>query len=125
MMIETYDIQKRYCSLAMAVAIVGALIFIAVDAKPIAKGLVLGTLFSIINFIIMAATLPMRLDKSRQKTFMINIGGIGSRYLLLGIPLLIAINMDAVNFFSTAAGLFMVQGVLVGHHFAKLFLGRD
>ena len=110
MMNETYEVQKRYCSLAMAVAIVGALIFIAVDFKPIAKGLVLGTLFSIINFIMMAATLPMRLDKSRQKTFMINIGGIGSRYLLLGIPLLIAVKMDAVNFFSTAAGLFMVQG---------------
>lgn len=122
---DTQDIQKRYCSLAMAVAIVGALLFLAMDAKPVAKGLVLGTLFSILNFLMMAASLPMRLDKSRRQTFFIGLGSIGSRYLLLGIPLLIAVKVDAINFFSTAAGLFMVQGVLMGDHFTKMVFKRE
>jgi hypothetical protein len=121
---DTRDIQKRYCSLALAMAIIAALLFLAMDAKPIAKGVVLGTLFSIINFILMAAILPLRLDKSRRQTFLIGLGSIGSRYLLLAVPLLIALKLDAIDFYSTAAGLFMVQVVLLGDHFTKMFFRR-
>lgn len=125
MIADTKEVQKRYCSRAMAVAILVALVFLAMDAKPIAKGLVLGTLFSVINFVLMAMVLPMRLDKSRRRSILINLGSIGSRYILLAVPLVIAIHMDAVNFIAAAAGLFTVQAVLVGEHFTKMVFRRD
>jgi len=109
----------------MALAIAGALLLLVLDAKPMAKGLVLGTLFSILNFIMMATLLPMRLDRSRRQTFLVGLGGIGFRYVLLAIPLLIAVNVEAINFYSTAAGLFMVQGVLMGDHFTRIIFNKE
>jgi len=122
---DIQDLQKRYCSIAMALAIVGALLLLALDAKPMAKGLVLGTLFSILNFIMMATLLPMRLDKGRRQTFLVGLGGIGFRYVLLAVPLLISAKLDTINFYSTAAGLFMVQGVLMGDHFTRIIFNKE
>jgi len=109
----------------MALAIIAALVFLAIGAKPVAKGLVLGTLFSVFNFVVMAMLLPLRLDKSRRQSVLINLGSIGSRYILLAVPLVIAIQMDAVNFIAAATGLFMVQAVLLGEHFTKMVFRRD
>ena len=125
MMTDTKEIQKKYCSRAMALAIIAALVFLAIGAKPVAKGLVLGTLFSVFNFVVMAMLLPLRLDKSRRQSVLINLGSIGSRYILLAVPLVIAIQMDAVNFIAAATGLFMVQAVLLGEHFTKMVFRRD
>ena len=124
-MTELQDVQKKYCSRAMAVAVISALVFVALDDKAIAKGLVLGSLFSVINFILMAMTLPMRLDKNRRQTFLISFSSIASRYVLLAIPLVIAAQADAINFIGTAVGLFMVQAVLVGEHFTKMVFRRN
>lgn len=109
----------------MALAIIAALILLAIGAKPVAKGVVLGTLFSIINFIIMAMVLPMRLDKGRRQTLLFHLGSIGSRYVLMAVPLVIAIYLDAVDFIGAAAGLFAVQTVLLGEHFTKMVLRRN
>ena len=45
------ETQKRYGTRAMILAICVALIAIVFGYRPFGKGLVLGTLFSIINFI--------------------------------------------------------------------------
>lgn len=117
---EIRKVQNQYGSQALIAAIVIAIVFIAFDKKPIAKGLILGTLFSIFNFVAMAQMLPMRLGKEKRKTFWASFGGIWFRYLLMGVPIFVALKFESYNFFSTAAGLFMVQGIIVAHHLGKM-----
>ena len=70
------------------------------------KGLVLGAVFSIVNFIVMGEALPMRIGKSRKKTIVISAGSIFVRYFLLTIPLVLAINFEQFNLFSVIIGIF-------------------
>ena len=109
--------QKKYCSTAIAVAIFVGLIFILADQKPIGKALVLGTLFSIVNFILMGETLPLRIGKSKSKTFMLALGSIYFRYIILAIPLIMAIKFDQLNLFAAIFGIFLVQIVILVDHF--------
>lgn len=101
-------------------AISAALIFVVFGNKPVAKGLILGTLFSIINFVLMAQTLPVQLNKNKGKTFMVCLGSIWMRYLLLVVPLLAAVHFEALNIFGTAAGIFMIQLVILARHCGRM-----
>jgi hypothetical protein len=109
--------QKKYCSAAIAVAIFVGLIFILADQRPIGKALILGTLFSIVNFILMGETLPLRIGKSKSKTFMLALGSIYFRYIILAIPLIMAIKFDQLNLFAAIFGIFLVQIVILVDHF--------
>jgi hypothetical protein len=110
------QIQKKYCSTAITVAIFGGLIFILAGQKPIGKGLVLGSVFSIVNFILMGETLPLRIGKSKGKNFMLALGSIYFRYIILAIPLIMAIKFDQLNLFAAIVGIFLVQIVILGDH---------
>ena len=106
-------IQKTYCSQAMVAAIILAVVAILLGVKPIGKGLILGTLFSILNFVLMAHMLHLRLKETRRKSIM---GAFGSMWIclaLLAVPLLIALKFEEINFFATATGLFMIQVIIV------------
>jgi hypothetical protein len=111
---ELNQIQKEYCSQAMMLAIGAAMIFLVAGAKPISKGLILGTLFSILNFVLIAQSLPSRLDKGRGKTFMICLSSVWLRYAVLAVPLIVAAKFEIFNFFAAAAGVLMVQMVILG-----------
>jgi len=117
---EVRQTQKEYCSQAMLLAIGAALVFLVIGAKPISKGLVLGTLFSILNFILIAQGLPFHLNKGRSKTVLICLGSIWLRYALLAVPLILAAKYDIFNFFAAAVGIFMVQVVILGHQLGRL-----
>jgi hypothetical protein len=119
-MIELKQTQKEYCSQAMMLAIVAALIFLAAGAKPISKGLVLGTLFSILNFILIAQSLPSRLDKGRGKTFIICLGSVWLRYVVLAVPLIMAAKYEGFNFIAAAVGILMVQVVILGRQLGRM-----
>ena len=99
----------------MSAAIVLALLFMTFGAKPLGKGLVLGTLFSILNFILMAHMLPLRMQATRRRSIAGALGSIWVRLALLAVPLFIGVKYEAVNFFAVAAGLFMVQIIIVLH----------
>ena len=101
--------QKKYCQRAITAAIFAGLLFILAGLEPIGKGLILGTIFSIINFIIMGEMLPMKIGKSKNKTYLFSLMSIFSRYILLAIPLLIAVKFDQYNLISVVFGIFMVQ----------------
>ena len=117
--------QKKYCSTAMTMAIVSGLIFILAGQKPIGKGLVLGTVFSIVNFILMGETLPHRIAKSKGKAFVLALGSIYFRYIILAIPLVIAIKFDQLSLFAAIVGIFLVQIVILGDHlYQYIFLAR-
>lgn len=118
MMERIKDIQKKYCSRALMIAIAGAVVFILFGEKAIGKGLVLGTLFSIINFLIMAQTIPMRLANAQSKgrANALAFLSIFLRFPILAIPLVISLKMDAVDFIGVAIGLFMIQLTILFHH---------
>ena len=101
--------QKKYCSRAITAAIFAGLLFILAGQEPIGKGLILGTIFSIINFIIMGEMLPLKIGKSKNKTYFLSLVSIFSRYIFLAIPLLIAVKFDQYNLIAVVFGIFMVQ----------------
>ena len=122
MMGSVKETQKKYCSLAMSAAILIGLVMILAGQKPVGKGLILGTLFSVVNFILMGETLPVKIGKSRPKTFFFSLGSILFRYFLMAIPLFLAIKMDQFNLVASICGLFMVQLMILADHFiASIF----
>ena len=103
----------------MITAILVAIALILAGQKGIGKGLVLGTLFSVFNFILMGETLPMRIGKPKGATYMLTFGSVLIRYVLMAVPLVMAIKMDGINIFSAIAGIFMVQLIILVDHFYR------
>jgi hypothetical protein len=110
------QIQKRYGSRAMTLAIIAALVLIVLDQKSVAKGLVLGTLFSVINFVVMGQTLSLKMGGTERKAFFMSFGSIVLRYGLMAVPLVMAIKLDQFNLFAVIAGIFMVQIFILSDH---------
>ncbi len=107
------ETQKKYCSIAIAIAIFAGIVFILFGFKPIGKGLILGTIFSIFNFILMGETLPMRIGISRKRASVFSFLSILFRYGLLAIPLVLSIKFDRFHLAATVCGLFMIQFVIL------------
>ena len=103
------------------VAIAIAMVFLLAGRMAAARGLVLGTLFSIVNFTLLAYALPLQLNKGRKQTFLFCFGSIGVRYLLMALPVLIAAQSERFSLFGAAAGLFMVQAVILFHQLGPRF----
>ncbi|MBW2407865.1 MAG: ATP synthase subunit I [Deltaproteobacteria bacterium] len=112
------ETQKKYCARAITAAIFIGFFFIIAGQKPVGKGLILGTVFSIINFIIMGETLPLRIGKSKNKTFFLSLFYIFFRYILLAVPLIIAVKFDQYNLISVVVGIFMIQLFILADHIA-------
>lgn len=115
------EVQKRYCSRAMVIAICVALVLILIGFKPVGKGLVLGSMFSIINFILIGATLPLKIDPSRRKAAFLSFLSICLRYLLLAIPLVIAVKQPQFDLTAAVIGIFMIQLVILAEHGFRYF----
>ena len=115
---ETRNIQKKYCSQAMIVAISAAVLLILLGEKSIGKGLVLGTLFSVINFLIMGQFLVVQLTapRSRTRAGAFALMSILFRFVILAIPLAISLRVDAVNFIGAVIGIFMIQLTILFNH---------
>jgi hypothetical protein len=116
--------QKKYCSAALSFSIVLGFLFFLVGLVPVCKGLILGTLFSILNFILMGESLPMRIGRSKGRVFALALGSIFIRYLLMAIPIVIAIKYPQFHLAAAVVGIFMVQLALLADHLVKYFKGR-
>jgi hypothetical protein len=108
--------QKKYGSRAMATAIVIGFSLIVAGYTAIGKGLVLGALFSVINFVLIGETLPMKLGRSRRNMFFFSLGSLFFRLAIMAVPLIVAIRYDQFNLFAVIPGLFMVQAVIMADH---------
>jgi len=111
--------QKKYCSQAMVAAIIVGLIFILAGQKPMGKGLILGTLFSVINFILMGEIIPLQLGRTKAKAAFISFGSILIRFGLLALPLILAIKFEQFNLLTAICGIFMIQIVITADHLRK------
>ena len=116
------ETQKKYCSQAITLSIISGFIFIIIEQASIGKGFILGTLFSILNFILIGETLPYRIGKTKGKTFIISLGSIFFRYLLLSIPIIMGIKLEQFNIFSVVAGIFSIQVILLVDHIIQFIL---
>lgn len=108
--------QKQYCSSALMIAIFACFFCLLIGQVPVGKGLLLGTIFSILNFILMGESLPYRLGKSKRKTVIASLGSIGFRYIILAVPIVTAIKHEQFNLYSAIIGIFSVQIVLLADH---------
>ena len=104
----------------MVIAIIIGLSFILAGYKPVGKGLVLGAIFSVINFVMIGETLPLKLGKSGSKIFLLSIGSLFFRYALLAVPLIVAVKFDQFNLLAVIIGIFMIQITIMFDHLYKL-----
>jgi hypothetical protein len=108
---------KTYCSRAIMAAVgIGAVLILA-GLAPLGKGLIAGTLFSILNFVIMAESLPQRIGKTRRMASLSAFTWLLLRYALMAVPLVLAIKFDYFHPAAAAVGLFAVQLVILFDHF--------
>jgi len=114
------QIQKKYCSMALTLSIGAALLLILVGHKPIGKGLILGAIFSVLNFILMGQSIALNFGRSKAKTISLSMGSICIRYLLLAVPLVAAIKYGQFNLVATILGIFMIQLVILAEHVITL-----
>lgn len=108
--------QKKYGSRALAIAVIVGFGTVLIGQNSLGKGLILGTLFSVVNFILMGETLPLKLGRSSRSTFFISLFSMLLRYLLLAVPLIVAVKYEQFNILSAIIGIFMVQVVIVADH---------
>ncbi|RTZ96397.1 MAG: hypothetical protein DSY90_10835 [Deltaproteobacteria bacterium] len=108
--------QKKYGSRAMSLAIIVAMGLIVLGEKAAGKGLILGTLFSVVNFILIGATLPRTVGHKKRAAILISFVSLLLRYALLAIPIVLAIKLDQINIFTVIIGIFMIQLMILVDH---------
>lgn len=106
----------------MWIAIIVGLCLILAGQKNMGKGLILGTIFSVINFVLIGQTLPLRLGKSKRKTFFLSLGPIIFRYVILAIPIVVAVKFKQFDLVAAIVGIFMIQLVILADHILRLIL---
>ncbi|MDH3799654.1 MAG: ATP synthase subunit I [Desulfobacterales bacterium] len=112
--------QKKYASRAIWIAIIVGLCFFLGGQKPVGKGFILGTIFSVANFILIGKALPLRIGRSKRKTFFLSLGSIFFRYALMALPIIVAVKLEQFNLVAAIVGLFMIQFVILADHLVKL-----
>ena len=69
----------------------------------------IGVCFSIINFVLMGVSISMTLGCSRARSRLTAFGSIFVRYIILAIPIIVAIKSSSFNLVSTIIGIFSIQ----------------
>jgi hypothetical protein len=107
-------VQKRYASMALTGAVLfgGTLIFLGF--APLGKGLILGALFSILNFFLMALILPYRIGYAKGKSSLVALTSILGRFAIMAVPLIFAVKHPQIAVSTVAIGLFMIPFAIVG-----------
>ena len=114
------DTQKKYGSRALMLAIGAGLLFLALGQKEICRGLVMGGVFSAVNFALMGQLLRYRISGNRKVATRRSLASMLLRYVLLAIPLILSVRSDLFNFPATVVGIFMVQLVIMIEHGSRL-----
>jgi Na+-transporting NADH:ubiquinone oxidoreductase subunit NqrB len=104
----------------MTTAIVVGLGLILAGHPAAAKGLILSTLFSVINFVLIGEALPLKLAASGRKHFFLAMLSIGIRYACLAVPLVVAVKSDQFDLVAAVIGIFMIQFMILSDPLLKL-----
>lgn len=103
----------------MVIAIFAGLMLILLGQKPMGKGLILGTLFSAVNFALAGEWIQFQLGHGKAKTFFLSFGSVIIRYAFIAVPLILAVKLEQFNIWATICGIFMIQILIVGNHLFK------
>lgn len=106
---EVKKVRNRICSWTMLSGICLALFLILIHEKAIAKGLLLGTCFSCINFLILGRSIVMTIGHSHPRAGLIAFTSMLTRYIILAVPLIVAIKSTSFNLVASIIGIFAVQ----------------
>lgn len=117
-------LQKRYCGGALSVAIFLSLVVYLAGWPAVTRGLLLGALFSAINFALLGKTMTQKLTGAHRRNTVIAVMAQVGRYLLWGIPVVMAVKMPLVDLPATIAGLFMVPLVIIADSVFNLLRGN-
>jgi len=79
------------------------------NQNAIAKGLLLGTLFSIANFILLGMSVPLPIGKTRVRASFITLTSLLIRFALLAIPMVVGMKSAAFSFGAVVVGVFSIQ----------------
>lgn len=110
---EVSQYQKKICSWTMSSALFVAVVFLIFQEKAIAKGLTLGACFSVLNFFLQGRFIPMTLGGSITQARGMGLVSILSRYVLLAIPLIMAVKFESLDLVATVIGIFAVQIAII------------
>ena len=111
-MSDYVTLQKALIRKALLLSLAVALIFLALNLKSAAKGIALGAIFGVVEFKILALRLQRGLVRKGKTRYYF---GLFSRFLLLAIPLIIAIKVPSINFAATVGGIFAVKAAIFYH----------
>lgn len=120
---ELRKVQKLYGNRAMFFAIIVGFILILADQAALGKGLILGALFSVINFVIMGLFLGkqvadgQKLVRAGSSAFL----SLFVRLVILSIPLIISFKLESIDILGTIVGVFMIQLTIL---FSNLVIDR-
>jgi hypothetical protein len=82
---------------------------IIMGQNAIAKGLLLGTLFSIANFVLLGMTVPLTNGKTRTRASFMTLASLLIRFALLAIPMVVGMKSAAFSFGAVVVGVFSIQ----------------
>jgi hypothetical protein len=105
-------LQKALIKKALLISLAVACIFLALDLKSAAKGVALGSIFSVVDFKLMALRFERRFGRRSGYR---DLFGFFGRFLLLSIPLIIAIKLPTINVAATVGGIFAVKAAIYYH----------
>ena len=105
-------LKKALIKKALLISLAVACIFLALDFKSVAKGVALGSIFSVVEFKLMARRLErLLIHHGKGRDYF----GLIGRYFLLAIPLIVALKLPSINFFATVGGIFAVKAAIFYH----------
>ena len=118
--------QRRLARGGFTAVVAVALVMYVAGYGSLARGVVLGALFSVLNFVLMAQILPYQLGvgRNRGRASLVALGSLGLRLALMAVPLIVSARSDRFNFWATAAGLFTIPVSIFVDHTIVRRLGR-
>jgi len=117
-------LQRRYCGGALAAAILIGLGVYLAGWPALTRGLVLGSLFSALNFALLGHTVTQKLTREQRPGTLLALAAQLGRYLLWAVPVVIAVKLPAVDLPATVAGVFMVPVCIVLDSLFNLVRGK-
>ncbi|MFH1981150.1 MAG: hypothetical protein ABIL58_04860 [Pseudomonadota bacterium] len=117
------QLQIRYSTGALSLAAVLGVGCLLAGWPAAGKGIVLGTVFSAANFILMGEGVALKFATGGGSSLIAFLMMIG-RYILLALPIIVAIKQPAFDLPATVAGVFMVQACIIIDAFRKTLKER-
>lgn len=118
------DLQRRYCGQALTAAIVIGLGIYLAGWPAATRGLLLGSIFSALNFALLGKTLSQKLAGDHRRGTFFSVALQLGRYLLWAVPVILAVKLPAVDLPATVTGVFMVPVCIILDSVFNLVRGK-